>query len=81
MTFSLTLALRPLSLIQPEPLPGLPPIPSYLLGLTRVGSTTPARGSDELPGLPSLREIHWSVVDSDDRFRCFPLPPAGGHRG
>ena len=59
LTFSLALAVRPLALIHPESLPGLPPIPSYLLGLNRVGSATPARGTDELPGLPSLRQVHW----------------------
>ncbi len=80
LTFSLTLAVRPLALIHPESLPGLSPIPSYLLGLTRVGSATPARGSDELPGLPSLREMHWSVVDTTTdsvAFRC-RLPVGSG---
>ena len=62
--FSFALADRPLELISPESLPGLPSIPSYLLGLNRVGAVTPPRGSDELPGLPSLRQVPWEVAEA-----------------
>ena len=64
LTFSFALADRPLELVRPESLPGLRPTPSYLLGLNRVGSVTPARGTDELPGLPSLRQVTWEVVEA-----------------
>ncbi|MHB0959034.1 MAG: YidC/Oxa1 family insertase periplasmic-domain containing protein [Pirellulaceae bacterium] len=84
LTFSLKLAVRPLALIRPESLPALRPIPSYLLGLTRVGSLTPARGSDELAGLPSLREAHWEVLETtvdSVAFRCRLAVGSGAEAG
>jgi len=53
---------QPLSIIQPE---GSDP-KSFLFALESVGGKSVKRGSDELAGIPSLREENWEVVEIDD---------------
>ncbi|MBC8869717.1 MAG: YidC/Oxa1 family insertase periplasmic-domain containing protein [Planctomycetes bacterium] len=53
---------QPLSIIRPE---GSDP-KSFLFALESVGGKSVKRGSDELAGLPSLREENWEVVEIKD---------------
>ena len=64
---------KPLELIGPEPLEAGETAPqplSLLCSLDQVGKAQPDPGSDELPGLPSLRRSTWDV-------KFLPGPAAG----
>ena len=78
LTFAVALDDRPLELIRPEETEVSAAVPSYLLGLQRLGTQKLPRGRDELAGLPSLRTDNWELLESSADNVAFRFVVKGG---
>ncbi len=78
LIFAVALGDRPLELIHPEATEVGSAVPSYLLGLQRLGTQKLPRGRDELSGLPSLRTANWELLESNIDGVAFRFVIKGG---
>lgn len=79
--FEVTLADRPLELIQLESPAGVRPVPSYLMSLQRVGTREPQRGEEEVLDFQSLRDVKWQVERIGDDEVAFHTRLRGAQPG
>ena len=81
LIFAVALDDRPLELIRPEASEVSSAVPSYLLGLQRLGTKKVPRGKEELPGVPSLRSENWELLETNADNVAFRYAVKGGGAG